>query len=236
MVPPGKKICQYLTHTLTGSAKRLWVLDYAILWYYPAQKYPYIPAHRAHHTEDTIVRIAFLIGPGGSGKGTQAKLLMVEALARTGHRVGWTEMSAQLKVDPTCKAIMDRGELCSDDVVCDFFDRTLATIDSDTWLADGFPRTVGQARHALALADQGHEVLFVVFDIQPEVAAVRCGERYRGPDDEPEAVCKRIAKFKEQTEPALNLLRDFAPTAYTTIDANQAPDAVFVQFRSIFNI
>lgn len=183
------------------------------------------------------MRIAFLIGPGGSGKGTQAKLLIDEAMARTGHRVAWTEMSKQLKTDPACKAIMDRGELCSDSVVCDFFDRTMAQIIScDTWLADGFPRTKAQALHALSMAERGHEILFIEFDILPEAAARRCEGRDRGPDDTIEVTRIRIAKFKEQTEPALRLLRSSAPSIYTTIDASPPPEVVFTQFRSVFGL
>lgn len=182
------------------------------------------------------MRIAFLIGPGGSGKGTQARLLIDAALAKHGHRVVWTEMSEQLKIDPACKSIMDRGELCSDSVVCDFFDRTMAQIDCDTWLADGFPRTKGQALHALSMAERGHEVRFVVFEILPEAAAKRCEGRDRGPDDSIEVTRIRIAKFKEQTEPALRLLRISAPSMYTTIDASPPPEVVFSQFRTVFGL
>ncbi len=182
------------------------------------------------------MRIAFLIGPGGSGKGTQANLLIASALAQTGQRIAWTEMSSQLKIDPACKAIMDRGELCSDPVVCDFFDRTMAQITCDTWLADGFPRTPGQALHALSMAERGHETLFIEFEMSPEAAAKRCESRRRGADDSLEAIRNRIAKFKEQTEPALNLLRVNAPSSYTKVDANPPPEAVFEHFRRIFGL
>ncbi|USA40954.1 adenylate kinase [Pelagerythrobacter marinus] len=89
-----------------------------------------------------------LLGPPGAGKGTQAQRLeqrhgmrqlstgdMLRGAVRAGTPVG-------LKA----KAVMDRGELVSDEIVSELIDAELTAMGDDVGaIFDGYPRTAAQA-------------------------------------------------------------------------------------------
>ncbi len=105
-----------------------------------------------------------MFGPPGAGKGTQASRLAVELgipqistgdILREAVQTG-TELGLQ------AKAIMDSGELVSDQVVVGIIRERLAEKDSATgFILDGFPRTVSQAAE-LDVILQGRDTLVVI--------------------------------------------------------------------------
>jgi len=90
------------------------------------------------------VRLVF-VGPPGAGKGTQAKVLQERFGARqiaTGdllrkHVADGTELGKE------AKTYMDSGGLVPDGIIIGMMELQLANLDS--FVLDGFPRTVGQA-------------------------------------------------------------------------------------------
>jgi adenylate kinase len=116
-----------------------------------------------------------LLGPPGAGKGTQA-----ERLARTRGipKISTGDIlrdavGAGTKVGLRAKAIMDRGELISDDVMIPIVESRLGRSDTaGGFVLDGFPRTVSQAR-ALHKIMEGRAPLVVVDIVVPEVELVR---------------------------------------------------------------
>ncbi len=88
-----------------------------------------------------------LLGPQGAGKGTQARFLEDErgmVQLSTGDmlreaRTSGTEMG--LKV----AAIMDAGELVTDDIVIGLIEEKLQSAEGNGFIFDGFPRTLAQA-------------------------------------------------------------------------------------------
>jgi adenylate kinase len=100
-----------------------------------------------------------LVGPPGAGKGTQSKRIMEHygvPQISTGdllrdHVVRGTELGR------TAKAVMDRGELVSDDLVCNMVRERLLLPDTQRgYILDGFPRTAAQAGWLDALLE--HEL------------------------------------------------------------------------------
>ncbi|MBA3863333.1 MAG: adenylate kinase [Alphaproteobacteria bacterium HGW-Alphaproteobacteria-9] len=89
-----------------------------------------------------------LLGPPGAGKGTQSAGLVERHAMRqlsTGDMLR-AAVKAGTPVGLKAKAVMERGELVSDDIVSDLIDAELAAMAPETGVIfDGYPRTAAQA-------------------------------------------------------------------------------------------
>ena len=98
-----------------------------------------------------------LLGAPGSGKGTQAKMLMAE---RNVPHISTGDMlreavAAGTRFGHKARTIMDAGDLVSDDVMLGIISERLAQADAgDGFILDGFPRTRQQAEDFEELLDQ----------------------------------------------------------------------------------
>jgi adenylate kinase len=154
------------------------------------------------------MRIVFL-GPPGSGKGTQAKLL-AERLKVPAISTGDILRAAVRDRTPLglqAQAIMEKGELVSDALIVALIRERLAAPDArDGFILDGFPRTLEQARALEAtLAESGESLTAAVNFVVPEAALV---ERMLGraaaegrADDRPETIRERLRVYRDKTEP-----------------------------------
>jgi adenylate kinase len=97
-----------------------------------------------------------LLGPPGAGKGTQAKRIMERYQVpqiSTGDLLR-QNIAQGTEVGCAVKAVMDRGQLVSDDLVCEMVRVRLAQPDCKRgYVLDGFPRTAAQAGWLDALLD-----------------------------------------------------------------------------------
>lgn len=95
-----------------------------------------------------MVMNIILLGPPGAGKGTQSGLLVANHGMRqlsTGDMLR-AAVKAQTPVGLRAKAVMEAGELVSDEIVSDLIDAELAAMGTDTGaIFDGYPRTQAQA-------------------------------------------------------------------------------------------
>jgi adenylate kinase len=146
-----------------------------------------------------------LLGPPGSGKGTQAERLGelgYVALSTGDFLRAAREQDTEL--GRRASDFMDRGDLVPDDLIDAMLAEELAGLDGQKVLLDGFPRTVEQA-DALAglLGDRGRELDDVVLlEVPDDVVADRIGHRGQGrADDAPETVRERLRVYHRQTEP-----------------------------------
>jgi adenylate kinase len=116
-----------------------------------------------------------MLGPPGAGKGTQAerfaKLRRIPKIS-TGDILR-EAVKAGTEVGLRAKAIMERGELVSDEVMVRIVEERLNRDDARSgFILDGFPRTVAQAR-ALEAVMAGRAPLIVIDIAVPEAELVR---------------------------------------------------------------
>jgi adenylate kinase len=177
------------------------------------------------------MRIVFL-GPPGSGKGTQAKLLAkrlgVPAVS-TGDMLR-EAVRRQTELGRRAKAIMEAGELVPDDVVIGLIRERIGMPDAARgFILDGFPRTVEQAE-ALdrLLEDNGTPLDAVVNLAVPEATLLERligrAEQEGRSDDRPETIRERLRVYGLKNDPLVAFYE--AAGLLTRVDGFGAVDDV----------
>ena len=173
-----------------------------------------------------------LLGPPGSGKGTQAARLTTKfgiPQIATGDILR-AAVEAGTPLGQQVKAYLDRGELVPDSLVVDIIRHRLAEPDSQQgFILDGFPRTVRQAEALDALLAELHRPLDAVIYLQvdPQSLLDRLSHRAevdQRSDDRPEIIAHRIDVFLEQTAPLIDYYR--RQSKLRLIDGTRPPDQV----------
>lgn len=182
-----------------------------------------------------------LLGPPGAGKGTQAQFISKEYdipqistgdMLRAAIKAG-TELGKQVK------AVMDAGDLVSDELIINLVKERIAQPDcTNGCIFDGFPRTIPQAE---ALKDAGVDIDHVVeIDVPDEEIIKRISGRrfhldsgrvyhvvYNPPkvegqddetgepltqrdDDKEDVVKDRLATYHEQTKQLVGFYGELA--------------------------
>lgn len=150
-----------------------------------------------------------LLGAPGSGKGTQAARLKSE-LGVPHISTGDMLRAAVAAGTPTglkAKAVMDAGQLVSDDILLAMLEERLAQPDATNgFILDGYPRNLAQADaldHLLARIGQPLDAV-VKLEVPNETIIGRCEIRYAAEhrkDDDPAVVRDRLKVYAEQTAP-----------------------------------
>jgi adenylate kinase len=195
-----------------------------------------------------------MLGPPGAGKGTQAdRLARVRGIPKisTGDILR-DAVQRGTELGRRAKAIMDRGELVSDEIMIGIVRERLARPDAaEGFILDGFPRTVSQAEALDGIMD-GRDPLVVVDIAVPDVELVRrlssrrvceacghiadaaqavtgkcarCGSRLIQRDDDNEAsVRTRLRIYHERTKPLVDFYS--ARPSFRTVDGAEPADRV----------
>ena len=157
---------------------------------------------------NAVMRLVIL-GPPGSGKGTQAAMLVEHlnvphistgALLRRAIEEG-SELGTK------AKAIIEKGELVPDDVMLGIVEQRLGAEDAAAgFILDGYPRNVAQAEALDTMLERlGRPVQEAIhIDVDEEVIVERIARRAAlegRSDDSEETVRNRLRVYAEQTAP-----------------------------------
>lgn len=170
-----------------------------------------------------------LLGPPGSGKGTQAQKL-AENLGipqiSTGelfrHNIG-----AGTPLGLEAKRYLDAGDLVPTDLTNALVDDRLNDEDAkDGFILDGFPRSVEQAEELRKMLDARSTRLDAVLDfkVSEDVLLDRLKDRGRA-DDTEDVILNRMKVYRDETAPLL----DYYNADLKTVDAVGTVDEVFAR-------
>lgn len=181
-----------------------------------------------------------LLGPPGAGKGTQA--------ARIARELGIPHIStgvilrqavaAGTELGARAKAVMDAGQLVSDDIMLGIIEQRLSEADCQAgYILDGFPRTLAQAEALDALLrDQSGPPLAIINVVLNEEELRRriAGRRAEDgrSDDEAETVLQRFKVYQDKTRPLL----DYYGERVVQLDGAGAIDEVFQRLTDCLRV
>lgn len=175
-----------------------------------------------------------IFGRQGAGKGTQSERITVRygtPHISTGDMLR-AAVAAGTALGRQAKAVMDAGELVSDDIILGIIRERFAEDDirRNGFLLDGFPRTAVQAEGLAAISTIDVAVDLVVPEdvvlerissrrvcascarvystVDPPSSGWTCdscgGEVVQRDDDTPEAVSRRLASYASETQPTID--------------------------------
>ena len=184
-----------------------------------------------------------LLGPQGSGKGTQAKLI---SKTYGVPQIATGDMIREMKELDTplgreVKAVYDAGELVNDDLMIRLIEGRLDRGDTlPGFVLDGYPRTLPQAEALDGLLRTLDRDLDVAFDFQIHVRQMliermlkRAREEGRS-DDTLEAIQRRLELYDEQTAPLVEYYRSTRGNV-VGIHADRTVEQVFAEIRDVLD-
>lgn len=178
-----------------------------------------------------------LLGPQGSGKGTQAKRISAEygiPHVATGDMLRET-IAAGTELGRKVKPILASGDLVPDEDMISMIRERLSRDDTaGGFVLDGFPRTMAQAEALDAMLREIGRELTIVFELQlpEEVCIERLLRRARlegRVDDTPEVVKHRLELYHRETEPLIEHYR--ATGKLVGIHADRPIPEVFAEIQ-----
>jgi adenylate kinase len=178
-----------------------------------------------------------LLGPQGSGKGTQAKRIADEyglVHVATGDILRGA-IAAGTDLGRQVEPILASGGLVPDDAMIELIRERLQAEDAqDGFVLDGFPRTQPQAEALDKMLQEIERPLDAVFELQ--IADDPCmtrllkrAELEGREDDTPEVIERRLRTYHEQTEPLVEHYRTRG--SLVGIPADEPIDQVFAEIQ-----
>ncbi|MBI4162226.1 MAG: adenylate kinase [Candidatus Aenigmarchaeota archaeon] len=200
-----------------------------------------------------------IIGPAGSGKGTQAKLISENYKIphiSTGDLIR-EEIASGSVFGGKLEQIINKGSLVPDEDVLKLLKKKLDA-SKNGFILDGYPRNLNQAKTLDEIAEIGTVIFLNVkddevvrrlstrwqckncgeiynTDAKPEKNKGKCDKcgsaLYQRDDDKPEAIKKRLDIFHKETRPIIDFYRKKG--VLKEIQQKEKPDQVFTEVKKI---
>ena len=184
----------------------------------------------------------FFIGPQGSGKGTQAKMLAAKLGFFYWEMGGILRQVAQEETElgKKIKGLIDQGILLSDDQIYEVVNSRFAQIPKDKGVIfDGIPRRLGQAQFLMDfLKKQGRKNFVTLYINLPKEETFKRlrlrAEKEGRADDTQETIELRLKQYTEATLPVLDYLNQ--ETSFFEIDGTPAIEKVSAKINEALGI
>jgi adenylate kinase len=178
-----------------------------------------------------------LLGPQGSGKGTQGKLISEDYAIphiSTGEMLRGA-IAEQTGLGRRVQPIVESGRLVPDELMIGLIRERLSAADAEEgFVLDGFPRTLEQAEALDEMLDEIDRPLDAILEFQLDDATTidrmlrRAAEENRT-DDTADAIRTRLELFREKTLPVIEHYR--ATGKLVGIHAWASIDDVFAEVQ-----
>jgi adenylate kinase len=178
-----------------------------------------------------------LLGPQGSGKGTQAKRISAEfgiPHIATGDILR-DAIARETPLGLEVKPVVESGRLVSDELMTALIRERVEADDTRAgFVLDGFPRTLPQAEALDEMLREIGRELSIVFELQiPDEVGIerllgRAAEEGRK-DDTPEVIARRLEIYHRETEPLIEHYR--ARGIVVGVQADAKVNEVFAQIQ-----
>lgn len=151
-----------------------------------------------------------IFGPPGAGKGTQSALLIEKyklTYISTGDLLR-QEFAEGTEMGNKAKAIIDRGELVSDEMIVELIEKRIMSAANNGILFDGFPRTLVQAYilEGLLLKLNTSLACMLSLEVPREELIKRLLERGKSSgrsDDTADVIDFRLEEYENKTKPVI---------------------------------
>ncbi|XP_049376961.1 UMP-CMP kinase 3-like [Solanum stenotomum] len=181
------------------------------------------------------VKIVFVIGGPGSGKGTQCKRI-AQQFGYTHLSVGEIlrqEISSGSETGSMIQKIMKEGKLVPSDVTVRLLQQAMQGINSDKFLIDGFPRNEENVKAFEDLTKMEPEFVLYLDCPQDEMEKRLLSRNEGREDDNVETIRKRFKVFMESTLPTIEYYE--SKGKIRKVDAGKSVDEVFESIKVIFS-
>lgn len=196
------------------------------------------------------------IGPQGSGKGTQAKIIS-EELNIPHISTGDLFRALEGKLKEEVNSYVKKGELVPDELTIKILKQRISKPDSKKgFILDGYPRNLNQAKLLEKITKIDKIIEIDITDdlaikrISSRISCKKCGavynlitnppkrkdicdrcggELYRRADDNPDAIKKRLETYHKETEPILEMYKN----KLITINGDQEIDKISMDILEI---
>jgi adenylate kinase len=184
-----------------------------------------------------------MYGPEGSGKGTQAKLLSEKLsipIFTSGDLVREAAANDKGHIGNMCRLALSGGGYVGDTEMYALWKKKIEEHALNSWIMDGFPRNVEQARFLESLLSEFHQLIDAVIylNISEEESLKRLIKRARPLHpgstelhDSPDRIRKRLAVYKKGQEDLLKYYRDKG--ILLEISAERSVDDVHSEIRRL---
>ena len=174
-----------------------------------------------------------LLGPPGSGKGTQAEIL-AKSLGVPAISTGEMLRDAVAAASPLglkVNEIMAAGELVDDETMAEVIRERMNGNDAQKgFVLDGYPRTLAQAATLKEILDRSGRRLDAVVQIEvPESELVSRALGRKRADDSEEVILQRLEVYHRQTEPLVAFYRE--RSLLRDVDGHQSIEEVSASIR-----